>query len=120
MSIAFLLVASRFLRVKGHSLTKKLGNSLEILGFFFDNPSFPCCPGFPWKLRSKLPSFPKKSLDISGQNYTSMKSKFFWISWNISKKSLDFCSFSELFENPWISRIPWKFSKKIRSFPRNF
>ena len=47
MSIAFLLVASRFLRVKGHSLTKNLGNSLEILGFFLDNPSFPFVQAFP-------------------------------------------------------------------------
>ena len=44
----------------------------------------------------QLPSFPRKSLDIIEQNYTFMKSKFSWISWNMSKKSLDFCSFSEL------------------------
>ena len=85
-----------------------------------DDPSFPCFPGFPWKLCSELPSFPRKSLDIIEQNYTLMKSKFSLISWNISTKSLDFCSFCELLKILGLLRFLGNFPRKIQRFLRNF
>ena len=85
-----------------------------------DDPRFPCFPSFPWKLCSELPSFPRKSLDITEQNYTFMKSKFSWISWKISKKSLDFCSFSKLLKILGFLGFLGNFPRKIQGFPRNF
>ena len=149
-------------------LQEKLGNSLEILGFFLGNFQgirevqgfskarkrsknpriswiyskkskktwillkcnlFSNVQGFPgkaWKLGTQFPRKAwktwkaRKSLNIIEQNYTFINSKFSWISWIISKKSLDFCSFSELLKVLGFLGFLRNFPRKIQGFPRNF
>ena len=85
-----------------------------------DDPSFPYFPGFPWKLCSELPSFPRKSLDTIDQNLHFYEIQDFLDFLKYIQEILGFFLLFRAFENPWLLAFLRNFPRKIQIFLRNF